>query len=135
MGDVKTIFTIGHSTRPLEEFISLLKENSVQRVVDIRTIPRSRFNPQYNRETLPDHLATSGIAYTHAVGLGGLRRPRPDSPNAAWRNASFRGFADYMMTDHFRESLEGLIALAEREVVSLMCAEAVPCRCHRSLIG
>ncbi len=132
---VKTIFTIGHSTRTLDEFIGLLKESGVQHVVDIRTIPRSRYNPQFNRETLPDHLVASDIAYTHVAGLGGLRHPRPDSPNRAWRNASFRGFADYMMTGEFRKSLEELMDLAGREVVSLMCAEAVPWRCHRSLIG
>jgi uncharacterized protein (DUF488 family) len=130
-----TVFTIGHSTKTLESFIDLLKENSVHNVVDIRTIPRSRHNPQFNRETLPDHLRATGIGYVHIKGLGGLRHPCPDSRNTGWRNSSFRGFADYMQSEEFERSLEGLIQLANRHQIALMCAEAVPWRCHRSLVA
>jgi uncharacterized protein (DUF488 family) len=129
------ILTIGHSTRGLEEFIGLLKSNGVTMVADIRTIPRSRHNPQFNQETLPASLKAAGIGYRHLAGLGGLRHPRADSPNTGWRNASFRGFADYMQTAEFEENLAGLMKLAELEKVVLMCAEAVPWRCHRSLIA
>lgn len=129
------VFTIGHSTRELPAFIDLLKENGVTMLVDVRTVPRSRKNPQFNRETLPDALRVAGIDYLHLPGLGGLRRARPDSPNMGWRNASFRGYADYMSTPEFAESLERLLDLTARERVALMCAEAVPWRCHRSLIG
>jgi len=130
-----TVFTIGHSTKTLESFIGLLKENSVKKVVDIRTLPRSRHNPQFNRETLPDHLKASRIGYIHITGLGGLRHTRSDSLNTGWRNSSFRGFADYMQTEEFERSLERLIQLANRHQVALMCAEAVPWRCHRSLVA
>ncbi len=130
-----TVFTIGHSTRSLPEFIDLLKSNRISMVVDIRTIPRSRHNPQFNRETLPASLQEAGIGYVHLGGLGGLRHPRPDSPNAGWRNASFRGFADYMQADEYEEAIRELVSLAEREQVVIMCAEAVPWRCHRSLIS
>ena len=130
-----TIFTIGHSTRPINEFIRLLKAHGVQRVVDVRRIPRSRHNPQFNREQLSPALHRRKIHYRHAPGLGGLRRSRPDSANAGWRNASFRGYADYMQTAAFDDSLKGCIDLAKQERVVLMCAEAVPWRCHRSLIA
>ena len=130
-----TVFTVGHSTRTLESFIDLLKENSVKKVVDIRTIPRSRHNPQFNRETLPDHLKASKIGYVHVAGLGGLRHTCQDSLNIGWRNSSFRGFADYMQTEEIGKSLEKLIQLADRQQVALMCAEAVPWRCHRSLVA
>ena len=130
-----TIFTIGHSTRPIDEFIRLLKAHRVQRVVDVRTIPRSRHNPQFNRDQLSPALHRGKIHYRHLPGLGGLRRAQPDSANAGWRNASFRGYADYMQTPEFEDSLEGCIALAKQERVVLMCAEAVPWRCHRSLIA
>jgi uncharacterized protein (DUF488 family) len=129
------ILTIGHSTRGLEDFIQLLKSNGVTIVVDIRTIPRSRYNPQFNMETLPGALKAAGIGYRHLAGLGGLRRPRADSPNTGWRNTSFRGFADYMQTPEFEENLAGLEKMAGHETVVLMCAEAVPWRCHRSLIA
>ncbi|HOL69866.1 MAG TPA: DUF488 domain-containing protein [Bryobacteraceae bacterium] len=129
------IYTIGHSTRSLPEFVELLREHGVRRVVDVRTVPRSRHNPQYNRESLPAALGHEGIAYTHMPELGGLRHPRKDSPNTAWRNASFRGFADYMGTPQFDAGLDKLMELAGREPVALMCAEAVPWRCHRSLIS
>jgi uncharacterized protein (DUF488 family) len=101
----------------------------------VRTVPRSRHNPQFNRETLPDSLLAAGIGYTHLPGLGGLRHPRPDSPNGAWRNPSFRGYADYMQTAEFAGSLQQVAALAGDERCALMCAEAVPWRCHRSLIA
>jgi uncharacterized protein (DUF488 family) len=129
------VLTIGHSTRTLEDFISLLREYGVQKVVDIRTIPRSRHNPQFNREELPNSLKAVGIGYVHMSGLGGLRHSVPDSPNTGWRNLSFRGFADYMQKEEFKNSLWALIELAKTERLALMCAEAVPWRCHRSLIA
>jgi uncharacterized protein (DUF488 family) len=129
------VLTIGHSTRTLEDFISLLREYSVQKVVDIRTIPRSRYNPQFNREELPDSLKAVGIGYVHMSGLGGLRHSVSDSANTGWRNLSFRGFADYMQKEEFVKSLRALMELAKTERLVLMCAEAVPWRCHRSLIA
>jgi len=129
------VFTIGHSTRPLAAFIRLLKAHGIQRVIDVRTVPRSRHNPQFGRSQLSPALHSSRIHYRHLPGLGGLRHARPDSTNTAWRNASFRGYADYMQTSEFVDSLERCIALAKRERVVLMCAEAVPWRCHRSLIA
>lgn len=130
-----TIFTVGHSTRPIAEFIELLAAHTVQRLVDVRTIPQSRHNPQFGREQLSAALERAGIHYTHMPGLGGLRRPRKDSINTGWRNASFRGYADYMQTPPFEESLNRCIELANAEQIALMCAEAVPWRCHRSLIA
>ncbi len=129
------IFTIGHSTRTIEAFIEQLHARGIKRLIDVRTIPRSRHNPQFNRETLPDTLLPAGIAYTHMAALGGLRHARPDSPNTGWRNASFRGFADYMQTPDFAAGLKALIEAAEDERVAIVCAEAVPWRCHRSLIA
>ena len=129
------ISTIGHSTRPVEEFIRILTDHGIQELIDIRTIPRSRHNPQFNRENLPSSLASAGISYRHMPGLGGLRRPRADSINTGWRNASFRGFADYMQTLEFKSNLEGLIERGTGVRVAIMCAEAVPWRCHRSLIS
>ncbi len=130
-----TILTVGHSTRTLAAFISLLKAHAVDALIDIRTVPRSRHNPQFNRDTLPDELAASGMTYRHSAGLGGFRHTRPDSPNMGWRNPSFRGFADYMQTPEFERNLSELMAQAARERLALMCAEAVPWRCHRSLIA
>jgi uncharacterized protein (DUF488 family) len=130
-----TVFTIGHSTRPIDEFINLLTAHDVRRLIDVRTIPQSRHNPQFGREQFSASLESAGIHYTHMPGLGGLRRPRKDSSNTAWRNASFRGYADYMQTREFQENLDRCIALAKQEKVALMCAEAVPWRCHRSLIA
>ncbi len=135
MTPAQPIFTIGHSTHPLEEFIALLQTHHVTLLADVRTIPRSRHNPQFNRETLPAALAAVGIGYQHLTALGGLRRTHPDSPNTAWRNASFRGFADYMQTPEFAAGLAELLELAESQRVAIMCAEAVPWRCHRSLIA
>ena len=131
----KTIFTIGHSTRPLEELIELLRAHEVRRVIDIRTIPRSRRNPQYNRETLGPALRSRKIGYVHLKGLGGLRRAKSDSKNIGWHNASFRGYADYMQTSEFDTGLKRAIRLSAVKPSALMCAEAVPWRCHRSLVA
>lgn len=129
------VFTIGHSTRSIADFIRLLKAHGVQRVIDVRTIPRSRHNPQFNRDRLSPALHRARLHYRHMPGLGGLRRARRGSRNTGWRNAGFRGYADYMQTSLFRASLGRCIELAKRECVVLMCAEAVPWRCHRSLIA
>lgn len=131
----KAIKTIGHSTLSMEEFIGALRAHSVELLVDVRTIPRSRHNPQFNIETLPEKLRRAGIGYVHMKGLGGLRKAQKDSINTGWRNASFRGFADYMQTDEFEESLEELIKMSEEKDIAIMCAEALPWRCHRSLIA
>jgi len=129
------ILTIGHSTRPIDEFIGLLLAHGVRRLIDVRTVPRSRHNPQFNRDTLPETLAAEAVSYTHMPGLGGLRHARADSPNSGWRNDSFHGFADYMLTGDFADNIEKLIELGKRERIAVMCAEAVPWRCHRSLIA
>ncbi len=129
------ILTVGHSTRTIEDFLALLKSHGVEHLVDVRTIPRSRHNPQFNVESLPASLAASGIGYTHLKGLGGLRHALKDSANTGWRNASFRGYADYMQTGEFASSLAELMDLASQKRVAIMCAEAVPWRCHRSLIA
>ena len=131
----RAIFTIGHSTRPIEDFIALLEAHGVEQLIDIRTIPRSRTNPQFNRDTLPETLQRAGIAYLHMPALGGLRHARPDSPNTAWRNASFRGFADYMQTSEFAAAAAQLIEIGQGKQTAIMCAEAVPWRCHRSLVA
>jgi uncharacterized protein (DUF488 family) len=129
------IFTIGHSTRPIDEFIELLRANGVKQLIDIRTIPKSRHNPQFNGDALAKSLRAARIRYLHLKELGGLRRAKPDSINSGWRNASFRGYADYMQTPEFAEALERAIELAEARPTALMCAEAVPWRCHRSLVA
>lgn len=129
------VLTIGHSTRTLEEFIGLLRAHGATRVVDVRTVPRSRHNPQFNEDSLPGSLKNAGLGYDHMPGLGGLRHAKRDSLNPGWRNASFRGFADYMQTPEFEQNLDELVQLANQERVVLMCAEAVPWRCHRSLIA
>jgi len=127
--------TIGHSTRTLDELVALLRAFDVSVLVDVRTIPHSRHNPQFNRDALRAALPRRGIRYVHLPALGGLRRTRKDSPNTGWRNASFRGFADYMLTDEFEIGLAELRGLAKEGRVAIMCAEAVPWRCHRSLIA
>jgi uncharacterized protein (DUF488 family) len=129
------ILTIGHSTRPLDAFIAMLKAHGVACLVDVRTIPRSRHNPQFNGETLGAALREAGIAYRPMKSLGGLRHPRKDSPNAGWRNEGFRGFADYMQSDEFAAAIGELRATGARRRTAIMCAEAVPWRCHRSLIA
>ena len=134
-GEPPVIYTIGHSTRSLPEFIELLKGHGVTQLVDVRTIPRSRRNPQYNAETLPAELLAKGVRYVHLAALGGLRHAARDSVNLGWRNASFRGFADYMQTREFGKGIERLIKLASSHASAIMCAEALPWRCHRSLIA
>jgi uncharacterized protein (DUF488 family) len=129
------VMTIGHSTRPITEFIHLLRSHGVQRLVDVRTVPRSLHNPQFNRDQLSPALHSAHIHYSYMPGLGGFRHARQDSPNMGWRNASFRGYADYMQTADFEQGLEALIGLARQEKIAVMCAEAVPWRCHRSLIA
>ena len=129
------ICTIGHSTRAIDEFIALLRAHEITHLVDVRTVPRSRHNPQFNKDQLPVSLNGASVRYSHMPGLGGLRRTRPDSVNDGWRNASFRGYADYMQTDEFVDNIRELMALAAAEKCALMCAEAVPWRCHRSLIA
>jgi uncharacterized protein (DUF488 family) len=133
--DHVTILTVGHSTRSLESFIRLVQAHGVTRVVDVRTIPRSRHNPHFNGDTFPDALRAAGIAYTHMRALGGLRRGSKDSPNTGWRNSGFRAYADYMQSPEFDEALNGLIEFARRDRIAIMCAEAIPWRCHRSLIS
>ena len=131
-----TVFTIGHSTRPIDEFLDLLRAHAIRQLLDIRTIPKSRRNPQFNTDALAESLQGAGIRYVHMKDLGGLRHPKRDSINLAWRNASFRGFADYMQTPAFAEALDRAIHLAEKTSPAvLMCAEAVPWRCHRSLVA
>jgi uncharacterized protein (DUF488 family) len=130
-----TMFTIGHSTRSFEEFVVLLQARSIELLADVRTVPRSRHNPQFNTENLSVALAKAGITYAQLPALGGWRRPLADSGNTAWRLASFRGYADYMLTAEFRNALAGLIVLGCEHRLALMCAEAVPWRCHRSLIA
>lgn len=129
------IYTIGHSTRSIDEFIRLLKVHGIKEIVDVRTIPGSRFNPQFNEARLKRSLKSAGIGYKHLKKLGGRRRARKNSPNVGWRNASFRGYADHMATAGFSTGLAALIKLAGKKKTAIMCAEAVPWRCHRSLIG
>jgi uncharacterized protein (DUF488 family) len=130
-----TVLTIGHSTRSIEEFLSILEAHGVERLVDVRSIPKSRRVPHFNSDSLTTSLEEKGIDYLHLKSLGGLRHAKKDSVNTGWRNASFRGYADYMATDEFRASLERLLQLTSEKRTAIMCAEAVPWRCHRSLIG
>ena len=129
------ILTVGHSTRPLEEFLELLAAHGVEQLMDVRAIPKSRRHPQYNTDALAASLRQAVVHYRHMPGLGGLRHPRKDSINSAWKNDSFRGYADYMQTPPFEASLRELIQAAELHCTVIMCAEAVPWRCHRSLIA
>jgi uncharacterized protein (DUF488 family) len=130
-----TIYTIGHSTRSIEQFLELLGAHGIEELVDVRTVPKSRHNPQFGQEELAASLKQAGIGYTHLGKLGGLRHSRKDSVNLGWQNLSFRGYADYMATPEFQEGLDELKAIAEKKRVAIMCAEAVPWRCHRSLIA
>jgi uncharacterized protein (DUF488 family) len=137
------LLTVGHSTRPIDEFLALLTAHEVQVLADVRTVPKSRHNPQFEQHALAASLRSAGIEYRHMPELGGLRRPRPDSINTAWKNASFRGYADYMQTPAFAAGIDALVALQQAppetpsggRVVAIMCAEAVPWRCHRSLVA
>jgi uncharacterized protein (DUF488 family) len=130
-----TVLTIGHSTRTLEEFTELLQIYGVTMLIDVRTVPRSRHNPQFNKESLPDHLKNYGIKYLHIPEIGGLRHPKPNSINMALENVSFRGYADYMQTKEFTDALLKILVLARENRVALMCAEALPWKCHRILIS
>jgi uncharacterized protein (DUF488 family) len=129
------LWTIGHSTRSTDELLTLLKAHGLQQLVDVRTVPRSRHNPQFNTEALATSLAEAGLGYRHSALLGGLRKPKKDSINTGWRNASFRGYADYMQSEEFWKALEELMADGMRQTTAVMCVEAVPWRCHRSLIA
>jgi uncharacterized protein (DUF488 family) len=129
------IFTLGHSTLPIERFVALLRAYGIERLVDIRTVPHSRHNPQFNDTALASSLTAEHLEYVHMQALGGLRHARQDSPNTGWRNKSFRGYADYMQTAEFHDGLETLIQMSRRKRVAIMCAEAVPWRCHRSLVA
>ncbi len=130
-----TLWTIGHSTRPIDELLALLQAHRIARLVDVRTIPRSRHNPQFNTDVLKASVERAGRAYRHAPALGGLRKSRSDSINRGWKNLSFRGYADYMQADEFGRALEELMADAAAVRTAVMCAETVPWRCHRSLIA
>jgi uncharacterized protein (DUF488 family) len=130
-----TIFTIGHSTLPVDDFIAVLEAYAVERLIDVRTVPRSRHNPQFNADALAASLAERHLDYLAMPSLGGLRKPHADSPNGGWRNDSFRGYADYMQTDAFRAAVDQLIRLGREKRSASMCAEAVPWRCHRSLVA
>jgi len=129
------VCTIGHSNRTIEEFIGLLRQNGVECLLDIRTVPKSRHNPQFGQDQLAAALEDAGIEYRYMRGLGGLRHPRKDSENAGWRNLSFRGYADYMQTEEFAENVDAVVELGRSKCCVLMCAEAVPWRCHRSLVA
>lgn len=129
------IYTIGHSTRTISEFVDLLKAHEVKEVVDVRTIPKSRHNPQFNENTLHRSLNKKDIEYVHIAELGGLRHTTIESKNLGWNNRSFRGFADYMSTQEFEKGMKLLEKIAHKKVTAIMCAEAVPWRCHRSLIA
>jgi uncharacterized protein (DUF488 family) len=131
----RVVYTIGHSTRPLEEFLDLLRAHGVTQLADVRTIPKSRRHPQFVGEAMAQSLPAAGIEYRHFPGLGGLRKASPDSPNRGWRHAGFRGYADYMQTPEFEAGLDALIRMSREKRTAIMCAEAVPWRCHRSLVA
>ena len=133
--DQLSIFTIGHSTRSLDELIDMLKSFSIETLVDVRSFPGSRRYPHFNRDALRDSLAAAAIDYVHLPALGGRRKPRPDSLNMTWRNESFRGYADYMETEAFQNGIERLMKLGRARRTAIMCSEAVWWRCHRSLIA
>lgn len=130
-----TIWTIGHSNRSFDDLVAVLRAYGIKAVVDVRTVPRSRANPQFNRDELETKLPKAGIAYSHAKDLGGLRHPTKDSQNSGWRNETFRGFADYMQTTSFQQALGRLVEQANAMPTAIMCAETLPWRCHRSLIA
>jgi uncharacterized protein (DUF488 family) len=132
---MKTVYTIGHGTRTIEAFVQILQSHEIATVVDVRTITKSRHNPQYNEEDLRKSLTQKGIGYIHCSGLGGLRHTTKDSMNTAWHNESFRGYADYMQTAQFQAALQHIIDIIRQKQTVIMCAETLPWRCHRSLIG
>jgi uncharacterized protein (DUF488 family) len=129
------VFTVGHSNRTAQDFLDTLTAHQIDLVADVRTMPRSRHNPQFNLDTLAGSLAEVGIKYLHMPALGGLRHPRRHSTNTGWKNESFRGYADYMQTDEFERNLNDLLAVAQGRRLATMCAESVPWRCHRSMIA
>lgn len=130
-----TLYTIGHSTRELDDFITILKAHSIDQLIDVRSVPRSRHTPQFNRDTIGDALKAHDISYQHIADLGGLRHTTKDSINMGWHNVSFRGYADYMQTAEFEQGVAALTTLVRDKTTAIMCAEAVPWRCHRSMIG
>jgi uncharacterized protein (DUF488 family) len=130
-----TVWTIGHSTRPIEDFLALLARERIERLADVRAFPGSRRHPQFNRESLAQTLAEAGVEYVHDAALGGRRRPSPNAAPSAWRNAGFRGYAEYMATPEFRRAIDEVIVLANDRRTTIMCSEAVPWRCHRTLIS
>ena len=129
------IWTIGHSTTPIGEFIALLKAHEIQRLIDVRTVPHSRYNPQFNTESFVNSVSGAAVSYQHSARLGGLQKPKKDSVKTGWRNDSFRGFADYMQSEMFWNTLEQLMADSQVLRTAIMCAEAMPWQCHRSLIA
>src|ERR671922_2097648 len=131
----RLVYTIGHSTRPIEDFLALLQREGIRVLIDVRAFPMSRRHPHFNREALSATLAANDVTYVHAPALGGRRRPRPNSQNTGWRNESFRAYADHMSTPEFRDALENVISTASRLATTVMCAEALPWRCHRWLIS
>ena len=130
-----TVWTVGHSTRSLDELVGVLEAHGVRAIADVRTVPKSRRYPHFAREALAETLPERGIGYEHLPGLGGFRRPRDDSPNRGWRNQSFRGYADYALTPGFADALAELRALAAGTPTAMMCAEAVWWRCHRRIVA
>lgn len=133
--DSPIMYTVGHSTRPLDELTGLLKAAHVRELTDVRSVPRSRRHPQFDGEALASSLPLGGIAYVHEGALGGFRRPRPDSPNTGWEHSAFRGYADHMASEEFRSTLERVQARGQEHATCLMCAEAQWWRCHRRLIA
>lgn len=135
MEQLKTLWTIGHSTQDIGSFCELLLSNGIKQLADVRSLPGSRKFPQFNKESLARSLAEAGITYIHLPGLGGRRKPNKDSANTVWRNSSFRAYADYMETSGFKESADELMKLAGHRPTCIMCSEAVWWRCHRSMIA
>ena len=135
MNDERIIYTIGHSNHTAREFLEILRAFGIKKLIDVRTIPRSRHNPQFDQARLKASLKKAGITYLHIKALGGLRHASKDSRNTAWTNLSFRGYADYMQTEEFQAGLARLLKSTPKKATAIMCAEAVPWRCHRSLIG
>ena len=135
VGMALTVWTIGHSTRSLDEFLTLLTLNEIEKIADVRSFPGSRKYPHFGQEALAKALRERGVEYEWFKGLGGRRRPDPDSPHTSWRNTSFRAYADYMQTPGFQESLRELMEQASKTRIALMCAEAVWWRCHRSMVS